>query len=112
MDKKTLLIMTGDSRKRANKHLSSLLNKQPSLMDEMPPDFLIYFGVKYHQQCSYFLTYYGMNNDYSETFYHGILLAAKCVIKGCRMKGDTETATKIENLIDEMPSTLRGEKPC
>ena len=112
MDKKTLLIITGESRERANKHLSSLLNKQPSLMDKMSPDYLIYFGVKYHQQCSYFLTQYGMNNDYSETFYHGILLAAKCVIKGCRMKGDTETATKIENLIDEMPSTLRGDQPC
>lgn len=87
MDKKTLLIITGESRERANKHLSSLLNKQPSLMHKMSPDYLIYFGVKYHRQCSYFLTQYGM-------------------------KGDTETATKIENLIDEMPSTLRGDQPC
>ena len=91
---------------------TGMLANQPSLMHKMSPDYLIYFGVKYHRQCSYFLTQYGMNNDYSETFYHGILLAAKCVIKGCRMKGDTETATKIENLIDEMPSTLRGDQPC
>ena len=112
MDKKTLLIITGESRERANKHLSSLLNKQPSLMDKMSPDYLIYFGVKSHQHCSYFLTQYGIKNDYSQTFNHRNMLAPKCVIKGCRMKGDTETATKIENLIDEMPSTLRGDQPC